>query len=69
MLWLWHRPAAAAPIQSLAWELRNVTGAALKRFFKKEKKERKGLVWPHFVQELVGLVVLLEEGFGLNAVY
>ena len=40
LLWLWGRPAAAAPIPPLAWELPRATGAALKR--KKEKK-RKGL--------------------------
>ena len=30
-LWLWHRPAAAAPIQPLAQELPYVTGVALKK--------------------------------------
>ena len=30
-LWLWCRPAAAAPIQPLAWELPYVMGTALKR--------------------------------------
>ena len=35
LLWLWHRPAAAALIQSLAWELPCATGVAL---FKKKKK-------------------------------
>ena len=30
-LWLWCRPAAAAPIQPLAWELPYDVGAALKR--------------------------------------
>ena len=29
--WLWGRPAAAGPIQPLAWELPYATGAALKR--------------------------------------
>jgi len=28
--WLWSRPAAAAPIGPLAWELPNAAGAALK---------------------------------------
>jgi len=28
---LWHRPAATAPIQPLAWELPYAAGAALKR--------------------------------------
>ena len=30
LLWLWRRPAAAAPITPLAWELPYATGAALK---------------------------------------
>ena len=29
LLWLWHRPAAVAPIQSLAWELPYAVPAAL----------------------------------------
>ena len=37
-MWLWCRPAAAAPIQPLAWELPHVAGAALKRQKKKKKK-------------------------------
>ena len=36
LLWLWHKRAAAAPIQPLAWELPITTGAALKR--KRKKK-------------------------------
>ena len=39
LLWLWCRPAAAAPIQPLAWELPYATGAALKK--KKSKKQKK----------------------------
>ena len=31
LLWLWRRPAAAAPIGSLAWEPPYAVGAALKR--------------------------------------
>ena len=31
LLWLWRRPAAAALIQPLAWELPYAAGAALKR--------------------------------------
>ena len=30
VLWLWCRPAAAAPIQTLKWELPCAVGAALK---------------------------------------
>ena len=35
-LWLWHRPAATAPLQPLTWKLPCATSAALKR--KKKKK-------------------------------
>ena len=38
MLWLCCRPAAAAPIQLLAWERPYAKGAALKS----EREERKG---------------------------
>ena len=31
LLWLWHRPEAAAPIQPLAWEPPYAAGTALKR--------------------------------------
>ena len=37
LLWLWHRPAATAPIWPLAWELPYAVSVALK----KRKKERK----------------------------
>ena len=30
LLWLWHKPAAVAPFQPLAWELPYATSAALK---------------------------------------
>ena len=40
ILWLWRRPAAAAPIRSLAWELPYGMGTALKKKKKKKKKER-----------------------------
>ena len=29
LLWLWHRPAAAALIRPLAWEILRATGVAL----------------------------------------
>ena len=31
LLWLWYRLAATVPIQTLAWELPYVAGAALKK--------------------------------------
>ena len=39
LLWLWRRLAAAAPIQTLVWELPYVVDVALK----KKKKECKRL--------------------------
>ena len=38
LLWLWCRPAAAAPIQPLTWEPPYAVGVALKR--QKEKRLR-----------------------------
>ena len=35
LLWLWHRPAASAPIRPLAWEPPYATDAALKTQKKK----------------------------------
>ena len=37
VLWLWYRPAAAAPIWLLTWELLYAAGAALT---KKRKEKR-----------------------------
>ena len=38
VLWLWHRPEAAAPIRPLAWKLPCTVGAALKSKKKKTGK-------------------------------
>ena len=38
LLWLWCRPAAAAPFQPLAWELPYAADAALKK--KKNYKKK-----------------------------
>ena len=40
LLWLWHRPAAAAPIQPLAWQLPYAIGVALKRSSPTQKKKK-----------------------------
>ena len=39
-LWLWHRLAATALIQLLAWEPPHVAGVALK----KKKKKKRGVI-------------------------
>ena len=38
LLWLWHRPAATAPVRPLAWESPHATGMALEKERQKEKK-------------------------------
>ena len=41
LLWLWRRPAATAPIRTLAWELPYASGAALEKRKKTKKKKKK----------------------------
>ena len=41
MLWLWHKPEAAAPIQLLDQEIPYAAGVANKRKVKKSKKKKK----------------------------
>ena len=47
LLWLWHRPAATAPIRPLAWELPYAVGAALKgpknEYMKAKKRTNSGV--------------------------
>ena len=50
LLWLWHRPAAIAPIQPLAWELPYAVRAALKRHTKTFFK---------FVQQTFGMEIMI----------
>ena len=46
LLWLWCRPAAAAPICPLAWELTYAVGAALKKKKKKVNSKVKSKIRP-----------------------
>ena len=41
MLWLWRRPAAAAPIGPLAWEPPYAMGIALEKAKRQEDKKKK----------------------------
>ena len=41
LLWLWCRPVAAAPIQTLAWEPPYATGVAQKTAKRQKKKKKK----------------------------
>ena len=45
LLWLWRRPAAAALIQPLAWELTYAADAALKRKIKKRQSLENNGSW------------------------
>ena len=40
LLWLWHRPVAAAPIHPLAWELPYAAGVAPKK-----RQKKKSVLW------------------------
>ena len=40
LLWLWHRPVAAAPIGPLAWEPPYAVGAAQRNSKKRQKKKK-----------------------------
>ena len=41
VLWLWHRPAATAPVRPLAWEPPYATGVALEKAKKDKKQNQK----------------------------
>ena len=43
LLWLWHRPAATAPI-TLAWEPPYAEGVALEKAKRQKRKEKKKAV-------------------------
>ena len=44
LAWLWCRPAAAAPIQPLDWEIAYVARAAVKKKKRKKERKKKGLL-------------------------
>ena len=52
LLWLWCRPAAAAPIQPLAWELPHATGVALKR-----KKKKSVSIYESWIRKRVQILI------------
>uniref|UniRef100_A0A8C3WQF4 Glycine cleavage system H protein n=1 Tax=Catagonus wagneri TaxID=51154 RepID=A0A8C3WQF4_9CETA len=78
LLWLWRRPAAAAPVRPLAWEPPYAAGEALDKA-KRQKKKKNGWITTengigtveisNFAQEALGDVVycsLPEVGTKLN---
>ena len=54
MLWLWCRPAAAAPIKPIAWEFPYAAGAAIKR----QKKGPIFIKCPTFTSYIVWIFFL-----------
>ena len=44
LLWLWHRPAATAPIRPLAWEPPYATAAAPPTKKRQKKKETHSII-------------------------
>ena len=47
LLWLWCKPAAAAPIRCLAWELPYAEGVAVKK-----KRKKKNFFFAFFLRAL-----------------
>ena len=53
LLWLWHRPEAAALIQSLAWDLPYAMSVALKKKKKKKQEDKlKKIITIKFSQKM-----------------
>ena len=65
MLWPWHRTAAVALIQPLAWEVPRAAAVALKRPKKKKKKpskkENRNLGVPAVAQQVKNLTSIHED--------
>ena len=60
LLWLWHKLAAAAPIQILAWELPYATGVALKKRRKKKNPKTPLMMTITFTDYLTGQPKLVD---------
>ena len=60
LLWLWHKPVATDPIQTLAWEPSYAMGAALKS----QKRPKKfNLLYPFIRRNAHSLYVFKLESF------
>ena len=46
LLWLWHRPAATAPIRPLAWEPPYAAGGVLEKDKKTKQQQKKEWEFP-----------------------
>ena len=54
LLWLWHRPAATAPIRPLAWEPPYAMGVALEK-----TKDQKKIISVHKLFHLLSAVSVI----------
>ena len=69
LLWLWHRPAATAPIRPLAWEPPYVAGEALGKTKRQRKKKKRisfsknssGITGHSHVKRKVGLCHTIQK--------
>ena len=59
LLWLWHRPVAAAPTGPLAWEPPYALGVALEKAKSQKEKKRKHNVTPTQLLEWLKLKILI----------
>ena len=61
LLWLWHRPSAAALIQLLAWEPPYATGVALKS--KNKQTDKNNFVASNHNNHLLSLTISVGQEF------
>ena len=60
LMWMWHRLAAVAPIQPLAWEPPHAAGVALKR--KKKNPQNKTKTYSEIPSISATTSVIFENG-------
>ena len=66
LLWLWHRPVAAAPIRALAWESPYAAGTALEKAKNKTNKQTKNTTGVPIVTQQVTNPASIREDAGLS---
>ena len=69
LLWLWHRPAATAPIRPLAWEPPYAEGAALEMAKKKKKSLETTFLLMEFHLSLLLVSLILYRRFEYHQIF